>query len=492
MNYLIVFKLLSVIMAAMAVAFGVSYGVGEWLDSTAVAQHTRMAWLGSIALALLLTLIFWALGRKAVPKLFRKEALAVIGIGWVLASALGAFPYFLILQEASYADGFFEAASGLTTTGSTVFAAPEDFPLSLLFWRCLSQWIGGLGVVVFFVAILSYLGAGAKILYANESSGSYAELGSGRVQSGIMGIVYFYLALSAACAVTLRLTGLEWFDAVCVMLATVCTGGFSNYGTSIAHYANPAVEWVLIFYMFIGGCSFLLILRAITGGGWRVLRRNTELKAYCGIILAATVALTIMLVGAQEAANAASAFRLALFQTVSIITTTGFATADFEMWLPFGHVVLVLLMLFGGCSGSTSGSIKIVRIVVVVKSALRHIERAFRSRVVRPLHINGRVLAHEEQDDIQDFVILMLILMVVGSLLLAVLEPHVSPEGTISAIVTSLCNVGPGLNEVGPAHTFADFGAAAKVLLAVFMIMGRVELYALLALFFPSLWKKFS
>lgn len=491
MNYPILFKLLSTILAALTVAFLLSFGLGEWLDSAAVARETLLPWLGSIGVALLLTLIFWFLGRKAKPRLFRKEALAVIGVGWLLASALGALPYWMILEDASYADGFFEAASGLTTTGASVFPNPEDFPLSLLFWRSLSQWIGGLGVVVFFVAILSYLGAGAKILYSNEASASSAEIESGRVQSGILNIVYLYLALSFACALALRATGMQWFDAVCTMLATVCTGGFSNYSDSTAHFDSAAVEWVLIIFMTLGGISFLLLLKGLRGN-MRALAGNTELKCYLSIIALATAALTLMLLLSEPGLGWATSLRQALFQTVSILTTTGFSTVDYTAWLPFSNVVILVLVLIGGCSGSTSGGIKVVRVWVALKSCLREVEHAFRSRVVRPLYVNRRVLRIEEQDDIRNFLILMAMVMAGGALLLAALEPHMSAEGVISAVLTTLCNVGPGLNEIGPSHTFAGFTGASKTLLAVLMIMGRLELYALLALFFPSLWKRFS
>lgn len=490
MNYPILFRLLSTILAALTAAFLVSYAVGEWQDSTAVAQANRLPWLACIGTALLLTLLLHSLGRNAKPKIFRKEALAVIGVGWLLASAVGAMPYYLIVPDAGLADAFFESASGLTTTGASVFAAPEDFPYSLLLWRSLSQWIGGLGVVVFFVAILSYLGAGAKILFSNESSANSAELESGRIQNSIAQIVWLYLGLSVTCAILLRLAGMRWFDAVCTMLTTVSTGGFSNYKDSIAHFDSVVIDWILIVFMLLGGINFVLLLKLLSGK-FRQASRSTELRSYLGILLFASIALTTMLLLSDVAENWAEAIRLAVFQSVSIMTTTGFYITDFEAWLPFSHVLLILLMLVGGSSGSTSGGIKVIRVIVVAKNCLQQIEHAFRSHVVRPLRVNGKVLPHDEQSEVRDFILMIFIALLVGSLLLAAIEPHVSAPGTMSAVMTALCNVGPGLNEVGPANTFADFSPPGKTLLAFLMIMGRLELYAILALFFPSLWKRF-
>lgn len=491
MNYPILFRLLSTILLALTAALAGSCAVGEWLDPEAVAQASRIPWLISIATPALLALLFHILGRRAKPKIFRKEALAVIGLGWLLASLLGAIPYYLIIESANWADAFFESASGLTTTGASVFPDPEQLPYSLLLWRCLSQWIGGLGVVVFFVAILSSLGAGAKVLFANESSANSAELESGRIQSGILQIVYLYLALSAACAVALRLAGMRWFDAISTMLATVSTGGFSNYKDSLAHFDSPLIDWIVILFMLLGGINFVLLLKLFSGK-LRLISRSTELRAYLGILLFSSIALTAMLLLSSEEGHWLEAIRRATFQSVSIMTTTGFAIDDFETWLPFSHVLLVLLMLVGGSSGSTSGGVKVIRVVVVAKGCLQQIEHAFRNHVIRPLRINGKVPPREEQSQVRDFIQMIFIALIGGSLLLAALEPHISAAGTMSAVLTALCNVGPGLGEVGPSHTFAEFSAPGKALLGLLMIMGRLELYAILALFFPSLWKKFS
>lgn len=491
MNYPILSRLLSTILAALTAAFCVSYAVGEWLDSASVAAENRAPWLGCIGIALLLTLALLFLGRSAKPKIFRKEALAVIGTGWLLASVIGALPYFLIVEDAGLADAFFESASGLTTTGASVFTNPESLPHSLLLWRSLSQWIGGLGVVVFFVAILSYLGAGAKILFTNESSASSAELESGRVQHGILQIVWLYLGLSAACMLALRTAGMHWFDAVCTMLATVSTGGFSNYSDSIAHFDSPAIDWILVVFMLLGGINFVLLLKIFTGK-LRQAARSTELRSYLGILLFASVAISAMLLLSTEAGRWGTAIREAVFQSVSILTTTGFYISDFEAWLPFSHVLLILLMLVGGSSGSTSGGIKVIRVVVVVKNCLQQIEHAFRSHVIRPLRVNGKVLPRDEQSEVRDYILMIFITLIGGSLLLAAIEPNISAPGTLSAVMTSVCNVGPGLNEVGPTGSFTGFSAPGKCLLGFLMIMGRLELYAILALFFPSLWRKFS
>lgn len=491
MNYRVLARLLSTILAALGVAQLLCLGVGLWVGEW--SSHPR-ALLGlglSAGLGFLFALGLWLAAGPVRLRLFRREALALIGLGWLLASALGALPFWLILPDCRPADAFFESASGFTTTGASVFLGFEEWPRSLLFWRSLTQWIGGLGVVVFFVAILGSLGVGAKIIISRESSTDTSDLGSAKVRSGITRIFYLYLVLSAACALALHLCGMSWYDALCHTFATLSTGGFSTRSASVAAFASPAVEWVLIVFMFLGGCNFLLLLR-LSRRDFGFLQRNSEFHFYLFLIASSTAVITLKIIEQTGSPDGLTALRTALFQVISILTTTGFGTADFDQWLPPARIILLLLMVAGGCTGSTAGGIKVLRFLILWKMTRRHVERSFRPHVIRPIKINGKVLHREAQDSALSFINTTLLVTALGILSVSLLEPTLSPLGAISAVFASLFNIGPGLAEVGPMANFAFLHDYTKILLALLMILGRLELFALLVLLVPSFWRRFS
>lgn len=491
MNYPLLFKLLSFTLWIIVVAMGVSAGVGmgfdEWnTEPRALAGFARaMAATGGVAL------LFSLLGRRAQMRLFRKEALALIGLGWLLCSGFGALPYLFILPACTPADALFESASGLTTTGASVFTGFEQWPRSLLFWRCLTQWIGGLGVVVFFVAILGSLGASGKILFSNESSGTSTDIEAGRFQSGVMQIMYVYLGLSACCMLSLHLLGMSWYDAVCHMFTTVSTGGYSTSSASIEGFNNPAIEWALILFMFLGGTSFLLMIRVLRRD-MATVRRNSELPVYFLVILTATLLVLIELIDQSGELRVMEQLRQAMFQVVSIMTTTGYTSTDFDQWNVAAKIILLVLMLCGGCTGSTAGGVKILRVVVISQLAWRNVERAFRANVVRPLKVNGHTLNRDSQDQVVSFILMTVLVFVGGVIMISFLENQTTLASSISAVGATLFNVGPGFEQIGPTRNFGFLHENTKVFLSLLMVMGRLELYAVLVLFSPSLWKRFS
>lgn len=487
MNTSIVLRLLAVILWILALAMLASLGVSQLYGEEAAVQGFFFSVLISSAVGVVL----WMFGRSEDNRMFRKEALAVIGTGWLLASLFGALPYLTILSHAGFADALFESTSGITTTGASVFADIEEWPRGLLFWRAITQWIGGLGVVVFFVAILAFLGAGAKLLFSNESSAQAGELDYARVQSGVLRIVVFYLLLSVACALTYRLLGMDTFDAVCHMFATVATGGFSTKAASIAAFENPAIEWAAIVFMVLGGTSFLLFLRFLQRD-WEGIRRSTEVVAYYFLLVAASIVTTALLLLKGVYGEPLEALRAGCFQVASVMTTTGFATADFDGWPPALHILLLLLMLAGGCSGSTAGGAKLVRVVLALRIARLQVERAFRPQVVRTIHMNGRPVPPAAMDDVSRYFLVLGGLTLFSTFVLGIMEPAVSPEGIFSAVQACLFNVGPGFHEVGPAETYAFFTPWSKVFLSLLMVTGRLELFAVLVLFMPSLWRRFA
>jgi trk system potassium uptake protein TrkH len=490
MNYALVCKLQSIILSALTMAFLLSGAVALIYDGRAEGLSDELAFILSAAISGAAAFVCFLFGRRGSNLMFRKEALTVVGLGWIVASVFGALPYVLIYPEIGWTGAIFESASGFTTTGASVLSDLETLPESLLFWRSATQWIGGLGVVVFFVAVLSFLGAGAKVLFSRESSAQATELDTARVQQGILRLMYYYLGLSVACYVAFHACGLNVYDALNHMMTTVSTGGFSTRSLSVGAFENPTLEWSAIVFMALGGTSFIPIIRALRGNP-ASLRQSTEIRYFYGIIVVSTIFVSLFLFLESAYADSHTLIRTAAFQVVSIITTTGFVSADFNQWLPVNHVILLTLMIVGGCTGSTSGGAKVLRIVVAQRICFFHIEKAYRARVVRPLRINGQPVDSATQESVVVFLVLMAFILIGGTLGLGMLEPQVSLEGLLSATHSCLFNIGPGFAEVGAMENFGFFGDSSKLLLSLLMILGRVELFAILALFSPALWKRF-
>ncbi len=491
MNYRFISRLLSLILAALAAAFLLCLGIALLHRSDPGESAAIVGFQASTAVALILAAVFYLLSRGAEPRILRKEALCLVGVGWILASLVGALPYVLILEDCRVSDAVFESASGVTTTGASVFTGFEKWPRSLLFWRQMSQWIGGIGVVVFFVAILGFLGAGGKILFTNESSAKTADFHQGRVQSVVARLFFLYLGLSAGCCAGLLLAGMNLYDAVCHTFTTVSTAGFSTRSDSIAAFASPGIEWVMIVFMILGSISFffhLLILRA----QWRPARQNTEVLAYLAILIFATALTAGVLFVSGERDGIHDTIRTAAFQVVSIASTSGFGTADFDQWPVFTRALLLALMTMGGCAASTAGGAKVIRIVVAAKICVTHVEKSFRSRVVRPVIANGKPLDPDTRENILIYLTLLALLAISSIVVFTLLEPGLSLEGSISSVVSCFFNIGPGFAEVGPTENYAMVSAPGKILLSLLMIMGRIELFGILVLFSPLLWKKLS
>lgn len=491
MNYPIILKILSMLFAIMSLAFAASAGVSVYYSAVSPLEGDALpSWISAVAFSALLAFSFFLPSRTASGKLFKKEAMCIVGVGWTLASLLGTLPYVMIL-DAPFCDAFFESASGLTTTGSSVFGDFSRFPRSLMFWRCLSHWIGGLGVVVFFVAIFSFLGSGGRTLYSRETSvDSGGGMDTARIRSAVFGIIGLYLAISAACAVSFRLCSMGWFDAVCHMFSTVSTGGFSVYSDSISHYDSLGLYWVVAFYMFVGGIGFSVLI-ALSRGRISTALGNTELRVYSALIAAAAVAVALA-VWSAGGLPFFRAFTYSVFNTVSVITTTGFMCDDYQKWIPFSHAVFFVLMIIGGCSGSTSGGLKVSRLIVSFALCRNNLEKSFRPRVVRPVKINGRILDSEDADKVLCFLAMFALIALVSIPALSALEPSLTLGETVTGVVASLSNTGPAFGRLGPADNFGFMGGAAKIFLGILMIMGRLEFYAILALFMPSLWRKFQ
>lgn len=492
MNYSIIFKLLSIIFATISVAFGAALCVSMYYSENAVEAGAYESWIASVAIAVVFSAIFYLPARNSSKKIFRKEALCVVGLGWILCSILGSTPYLLILN-CGFADAFFESVSGFTSTGASVFGNVESFPKSILFWRALTQWIGGLGVVIFFVALLSSLGTGAKAIYLSESNRDASMIEGERLQSKVFRIIALYVGLSALCCFAYYIAKMPMFEAVCHMMTTVSTGGFSVKNNSFSAYPSVSIKWIAIVFMFIGGMNFAVIIM-ILKGKFREVLQNSELKVYAAIVLmlAAGIFLSTADFGHFGFAKLFKNMTDSMFTVVSIITSTGFADIDYQTWLPITHVLVFFMFVTGACSGSTSGGLKIFRALALVKIGLNDIEKSFRPNVVRLVRMNGKAMSDSQVRDILSFVSLYAVIAILGMIMLSAMEPKMSFGGCLSTVVSAISNVGPGLNETSPTQTFGFLSPSSKFLLSIIMIMGRLEFYAVLALFMPSLWRNFK
>jgi len=489
-NTQIIYKLLSLVLLALTGAFCMCVLAG-WIWGESLTDQSMQGFLITIAISIGLSSIFHLLGRKGEIKLFRREALCAIGVSWILATIVGSIPYILIVEDCHFSDALFECSSGLTTTGATAFPNFYEFPKSLLFWRSLSQWVGGLGVVVFFVALLSSLGAGAKILFSNESSGTSSDFDSGRIQQGAFILMLYYVGLSILCMIAYKLGGMNWFQAVNHGMTTVATGGFSTESLSMEQFNSPRLEWISIVFMAVSGTTFVFVIRLLRGRATS-LRQNHEVYWFYGILLVSTALLVLYLVELTGDYPSWDMLRTAAFQSVSIMTTTGYSSANFDQWLPPAKMLLIILMIIGGCSGSTSGGVKVVRIIIAFRAAIRSIVQSFRPNVTLPIRMGGQLMGERAINSVTVFLMLMITLQVSAMLFVSANEPHLSFLGTFSSVQATLFNIGPGFGAVGPAENFHFLRASTKVFLSFLMILGRLELYAVLVLFSPSFWKRFS
>ncbi|MHB1414961.1 MAG: TrkH family potassium uptake protein [Chloroflexota bacterium] len=444
--------------------------------------------VGAFALAMVLTTaaglaLWWPLRRK-VASITRRESFAIVTLGWATASAFAALPFMFAGTFTSYIDAYFEAMSGFTTTGASVLANIEGEPHGVLLWRSFIQWLGGMGIIVLFVAVLPMLGVGAARMFEDEAPGPPAERLTPRIRQTAKALWLIYLVLSAAEVALLTASGLPLFDSVTHTFSTMATGGYSSRNTSVAAYNNPLVEYIITFFMAAAGVNFALY--------YFIWRRQTtrliadrEIQVYLGIIGAAT-GLVLFDLTLHSDTSLGENLRLALFQVVSIQTTTGFATANFDLWPPLSRTVLIGLMILGACAGSTGGGMKVIRIWVLVKFAHREIYTMFHPRAVLPLKLKGRPISDKVVSETVGFSILYLLLLAAATLF--VTGFGIDMTSAFSAAVATVGNIGPGLGIVGPATHYAFLPDPVKVVLVFCMLAGRLEIWTLFVLLRPAFW----
>lgn len=419
----------------------------------------------------------------------------IVGLGWVLSGVFGAIPFVLGEPRLPPSAALFESVSGYTTTGSTVIADLSQWPRGILMWRSVMQWLGGLGILVLFVAILSTIGGGAKSLFRNESSFQPGEATTARIRDTALSLWKVYLSLTVVCLLGLKALGLSWFDAVAHAFTTVATGGFSPYDDSIAHFSSLAnslwIEIWLELFMLLGSTSFLIYV-VIMRRDWARLRKLEEVRWYFLLVIVGI--LLVWAVGVWGGGHAVGeTLRGAAFTTISIVSTTGYATADYELWPVGTHFVLLALMLIGGCAGSTSGGMKVSRLILLIRSASQEIVRAFRPNQILRMQVNGNPIDEVARGQTVLFVALFSLMALGSMVVVAIIETAhgIDFETAVAAVLSTFGNIGPGFGEVGPTDNFAHFRPTTHLFLSLLMVLGRLELYAVLVLFVPAVWKKY-
>ncbi len=504
MNPWVVSKFLGQFLLALAALMAPSAAWSVWYAEWA----TLIAFLKAMALTAAAGGLMTLLGRRAKNILFQREALGLVGIGWLLLAGAGALPY-MLAGVMGPVDAYFESMSGFTTTGSTVLTDIEAAPKGILFWRSFTHWVGGMGIIVLFIAVLPYLGAGGKQLFRSETPGPEPSGLSPRIRDTASILWRIYLAFTVAQTVLLMAAGMNLFEALCHTFGTLGTGGFSTRQASIAGFNSLAVEIIIIVFMALAGSNFSLYF-AMWHGDWRALFKNTEWNVYIAIFVIATFLIAVNLLWAAPASrpgNAAiagdaddratlpasgpygapHAIRLSAFQVVSIMTTTGYCTHDFDCWPEFSRMLLVVLMFVGGCAGSTGGGIKVIRIVMLAKMVYWRVESTFRPKTVRLIRINDAIIDDGVQRMVYAFFVLYIAVFVGASLCMAALGlPFASAATSVAA---TLNNVGPGMELVGAVEDFSQVPGAGKALLSLCMVMGRLELFSICVLFLPAFWK---
>jgi len=462
---------------ALLAPAGVAALYAEWRDV--------IGFLVTFALTAVIGTVMRLAGGPAagdVERLRRVEGLAIVAVTWLLLAHLAAIPY--LWAGLGFIDAVFEAMSGLTTTGATVFTDFTAFGRGVFFWRSLTEWLGGVGVIALFVAVLPRLAIGGRELFFAEAAGPTDEKLTPQLRQTALALWRLYAALTAVQTIALVLAGMSLFDAVCHAMTTMSAGGFSPHPLSIVGYNSALIDWIITGFMFVAGANFALQYRAVRGG--RVaLVQDEEFRAYAGVVAVAAAALAFFLL--RDGLPLLDALRHGAFQVLTIITTTGYASQDFQLWSPQAKMVLFLLMFIGGCAGSAAGGPKVVRHVLMARATIRELKRILHTRAILPVKLGGRVVPERILRDVQVFMLFYLLTFSVGAAVVVFFGADLMTG--ITASIACLGNIGPGFETVGPMASFAHLHPVSKIVLTLEMWIGRLEVLTVLVLFRFEAWR---
>ena len=481
MNYRLVFKLLSSILLLEAATMLPSLGIALYWQSGDV-----MAFVLSILITAAASLPGFLINRPEKNDLRLKEGFLTVALAWVLLSIFGALPYVFSGSLPTFADALFEAVSGLTTTGASVMTNIDGQMRGILFWRAFTHWIGGMGVLVLSLAILpSGVGRATHLMRAESPGPEFSKL-LPKTQNSAKLLYALYAVLTVIEFIVLLLCGLTPYDAAIHAMSTAGTGGFSNYALSIGAFNSPVVNWVITLFMVLFSVNFALYYRILTGHARDALR-SEELHWFLAIFIGGSIIIALNILPLYSDLH--TAFMHGFFQVASIMSTSGFATTDFNLWPQASKMLLLILMLVGACSGSTAGGIKVVRIALLCKQGLKSIRRYFQPRRVSVVRFEGRAVDPPMLSQIAVYFFTFIALFLIGAFLLC-LEGKFDFTSNFTAALTCITNVGPGFGAVGPMGSFTGYGASSKLVLSLLMLAGRLEIFPILALFHPAMWRK--
>jgi len=443
------------------------------------------AFLISVSITLLFGFSLFIFGRRKIGTIYIREAIFIVASGWVLAGIFGSLPFYLTGTLSNPVDCFFETVSGFTTTGSTVITDVEVVPRAMLYWRALTQWLGGMGIIVLFIAVLPRLGVGAKKLFESEVPGPISSSFRPKLKQTSSILWKIYLGITVTEMIALFICGMDFFDAVCHSFCTMATGGYSTKNASIGHYNSLGIDIVVTIFMYSAGINFYLYYMAVKGDIKSAVK-DYEFRVYTGLMATCIILIAVDILVIHP--DFGVAFRKAAFQTLAVGTTTGFGTDNFNLYPSFSKVLMVVLMIIGGSAGSTAGGMKVSRLIVVVKSIKDELIMASRPHVVRAMKIGGHTIPREISRGILVFFAMFLLVFVVGTLFMTLFELDMITAAT--AVVATLANIGPGLERVGSIENYAFIPSIGKLFLSFCMILGRLELVTVGAVLLPSFWKR--
>ena len=484
-NTRMVFRTMGALLLIEAVFMTLALGVSLWYG-----EADSDVFLFSTIVTLLAGVIGLLIGRRAESRMGEREGYLIVAMVWVVFSTFGLLPYYLSGQVPSFTDAWFESMSGFTTTGATIIPDLEVITHGLLFWRSLTQWIGGMGIIVLSIAILPIFGLNGMQLYAAEVSGLTYEKVSPRIADTAKMMWSIYVLLTITEVAALWLCGMDVFDAVCHSFSTIATGGFSTHNNSLEYYDSAAIHYTVTFFMFISGINFVLLIYLLRGKA-RNFFQDEELRWYSVAVLVFAVMLTVGLYIARPGwtgVHMERAFRDSIFTVISAMTSTGYTISDYMYWPVVAWVVIFFLMLTGACAGSTAGGIKWVRLAIIMKNGVAEFQRRIHPNAIIPVKLNEKNVPQQTINNIMAFLIFYIFIIVITVVIFS--ATGVNFDESIGAAVSAIGNVGISIGQFGPAGTYAEFPTVAKWVMSFVMLVGRLEIFTVLLLFTRALWRK--
>ena len=419
-------------------------------------------------------------------EIYAKEGFLTVGLAWIVISFFGALPFVFSGAIPSLVDAFFETSSGFTTTGASILTEIQSLPKGILFWRSFTHWVGGMGFLIFILALMPTFSGNTIHLLKAESPGPTPGKIVPKIKQTAKILYAIYFVLTLIETIFLKSAGLSWYDSIIHALGTAGTGGFSNMNASVAAFNNPAVEWIITIFMLLFGVNFVLYFQLIRGNV-KAFFKSEELKWYLIAVFASIIIIAVNIIPFNHG-DVTKSIRDSAFQVSSIVTTTGYATVNFNLWPTLSKVILIMLMFMGAMAGSTGGGIKTIRIVIIFKAIRREIDKILHPRRVKSVKIDGNVVEEETISGVFLFIFAYIIISLIAIFIVSFDNFDITT--TVTSVIATLSNIGPGLEIVGPAGNFSVFSDLSKLVLSFCMLAGRLEIYPMLILFSPSLWKK--